>query len=232
MNIERSMLLPAAIQALSLGAPFIFLRTVVAEFGAESAVATELALSITAFFAIVIDWSSTTFLSRVQARMLLAGAYFSVLAAKFAGCVLLLGLTVLFASWVDSRQCTNLVWVMALMLAATALDPSWIHVGRGAVWVPAALGAVRFLTATGLAIALRDPMLALGVAYLLGSAIFLLPLLRQLRWPGRISLGLPQRIIARYLAPTATELLTASFSRLAGLASKLLIKSGSSSVLL
>jgi hypothetical protein len=207
-------MIPAATQVLALLAPFVYLRTVVVGHSAEAAVQSELVLSVATFCAIAIDWSSTTFLSRTQGRLLRSGAFFSILAGKLISALALLGLLALLFTTTRALHEADLLLIGLLMLMAIALDPSWIHVGRGSVWVPPALGAFRFFAATALTHWLHDPVMALAWAYALGSVAFLWPVAGQVTWPGRISLRLPTRVMRRYAKPTVTDLLTAGFSRL------------------
>ena len=213
MIVDRRILLPAIAQVLALITPFVYLRTVVVGHGVEIAVASELILSITGFFTIVVDWSSTTFLSRSQARLLSSGAYFSILVSKLAAAFVLLacGVAFLTATTPHAHAYTGYI---AMVMIGIALDPSWIYVGRGLLWVPPALGACRFGSATVPCLWGVDPILALALSFFLSSVIFLLPIVRQLVWPARLSLRLPARIVRRYYVPTITEFLTAAFSRL------------------
>lgn len=214
MTMDRRILLPATAQILALVAPFLYLRVVVVNHGAASALSSELILSMAGFFAIAVDWSSMTFLSRTQARLLRGGAYFSILAAKLLVALVLFAAAAVFLYSAPTSNGPSLVGIIAVVLLAIAIDPSWIHVGRGLVWVPPALSAFRFVCATLLSMWGIDPILALALSFCLGSVIFLLPVMRQLAWPGRLSWRLPVRVARRYYLPTFTDLLTAAFSRL------------------
>ena len=213
MIVDRRILLPAIAQILALVTPFVYLQTLVVGHGSEIAVASELILSLTGFFAIVVDWSSTTFLSRSQARLLRSGAYFSILVSKLLAAFVLMAFGVAFLTATTSNEPTCAGHI-AMVMIGIALDPSWIYVGRGLLWVPPALGACRFGGATVLSLWGLDPILALALSFFLSSVVFLLPVVHQLAWPARLSLRLPARIVRRYYVPTLTEFLTAAFSRL------------------
>lgn len=194
-------------------APFFYLRAALGH-GTADTVQGEAILSIVGFAAVAIDFSASTFLARSQARLLRSGALLSILVGRLSIAGILLLFSIAFiasigASWQDSS-----LIALFCMLLGLALDPSWIYIGRGHLWIPAAIGAVRYGAAALLTASGMQPVLALAVSFLSSSLFFVLFSGIRLYHFARISHRLFFRILRRYYKPTITESITAVFSRL------------------
>jgi hypothetical protein len=204
-----------AAQSLALLGPFLYLGLVLSRHGSATALMSEVVLSLVAFYAIVIDWSSSTFLARTQRSLLASGAYFSLVAAKLGIAVFLVVVTIIARPVVCAElDLRTTACAFGMILVGVALDPSWVFVGRKQVWVPQAVSACRFLMGAALATCGVSPILGLAAAFPATSLALILLLRHDLRWPRRVSWRLCYAVIRRYRVPTLTECLTAGFTRL------------------
>lgn len=211
MIFDRRLFWPALMQIMALISPFFYLRAALGH-GPEAAVQGEALLSIVGFAAIGIDFSASTFLAKSQARLLRSGALLSILVGRLtiAGALLLVYLMLS----TGNESGWQVLVSLAFMLVGIVFDPSWIYIGRGHLWISAAIGTFRFGVAALLTLAGLQPVLALAIAFICSSILFLSFAGVGIRAFGRISWGLCLRLARQYYKPTITEGVTAAYSRL------------------
>src|SRR6266702_985814 len=166
MRVDTRVARAGLAQVFALLGPFVYLGVALKRNGSAVALTSEVVLSLVGLYAIIIDWSATTFLARMHRRLLSSGAYFSVVAARLAGALLIAFLTVLARPLVCSALDARLsLLVFTTILVGVAIDPSWIFVGRKQVWVPQAVSACRFFIGTSLALCGLNPIVGLALAF-------------------------------------------------------------------
>lgn len=211
--IPLKFLLPIFFQVSAIIVPFLYLHFALRQ-GQEKALDGEVLLSFLGFAAIAIDYSASTFIARLQARLLRAGGYATILVGRLVVALLTLSLCALISVGVGSTLSVINIAAFCAGFLAIALDPSWIFIGRGNLWTPAALTTLRFAIATALTSEGFPPILGIGLGFLLGSVIFMIHGFRWIRLTPVVRPRLFLGILKRLFLPTTTDLTTALFSRL------------------
>jgi len=213
LTINRILAVPFIFQALSIIAPFIYLKLAY-EQGVHQALTSEFIQSIVGFGIVAIDFSASTFLAKKQKRLISKGALSTIVAGRFffATFIFFVGIACLHLSNSNLTSLTAISFFMILL--AVVIEPSWIFIGKGALWVPPCLAFFRFSLASILILFQFEAVLSLGFGYLIGSVIFILPICRQLNITLPLKFRLYRRILRSYFLPTIAEGVTSIFSRL------------------
>lgn len=213
MIFDRRIFWPAFMQIFALLAPFFYLRAAIGH-GSAATIQGETVLSIVGFAAIAIDFSASTFLAKSQARLLRSGALSSILVGRLSIASILLLVYIVFRVGTGDSWQNSILVPLVCMLLGLILDPSWIYIGRGHLWIPAAIGIVRYGSAALLTICGIQPTMALAASFFSSSFLFLFISGIRLGHFTRVSPQLFYQILRRYYNPTLTESITAVFSRL------------------
>lgn len=201
-------------QVLSLIAPFLFTILVINKSGVQAALDVEVILSMLSFFAIIVDWSSSTFLARIQGRLLASGGYASVILAKLL-CSFALFLIVFCLDLILYGSIRSGVLLSVFLIGlALSFDPSWIYFGKLKLWVPKSISAFRYSLASIIYFLGQSPATALAIAFLLTSLFYTAFIIKDLRLPSRLTTKVITHHVVKFRLATASDILTAGFTRL------------------
>ena len=212
--MDKAVLYPTILQLFTALAPLLFFKFVFGRYTPAEIINLEILFVINAFFAVITNWSSTLFLSRVLLRFSKSGAVTTLLFNRALIVLGIIAILYLVQMLVDFKGWNpDLIFAICIILISQIFDSSFYYVGLKKLYIP----QLQLMLQYGLALSLisfgADLFWSVALSWLIVTLCFFISILNKLNF-SCVRFSLSKRIFKSFLMPTMSEVTTSIFSKL------------------